>query len=133
MKKILLAGLLAALSVTAASAQTNDGIAAPEAPGRILVQNKYHPKPGLEAEVLATRLEASAVRKQLGLVTGVVLFRKSEDDGSALIIWESEYPSLEARQADQRGAEGAPEFQAVQRKMRDLIEKFERDTWQIAL
>ena len=111
------------------SAQAHE--AEPEPATRVLVQNKYFPKPGQEDAVLATRLEASAVRKKLGLEVGVVLLRRSEADGSALVIWECEYPSIEARQADAAKAEGSAAFKAVQSKMRPLTEKFERHTWQI--
>lgn len=128
MKKLLLL-LLAVAAPLLFPAQASEPGSEPAQ--RVLVQNKYYPKPGQEDAVLATRLEASAVRKKLGLEVGVVLLRKSEADGSALVIWECEYPSIEARRADAAKAEGSPEFNAVQRKMRPLTEKFERHTWQI--
>ncbi|MET0336573.1 MAG: hypothetical protein ABW063_02315, partial [Caulobacter sp.] len=102
MKALASAALvLTLLAASPASAQTT-----PSAAGRILVQNKYYPKPGQEAAVLATRLEASAVRQKLGLQTGLVLVRKSEADGAPYVIWECEYPSIEARRADAAAAEG---------------------------
>ena len=104
---------------------------AADAAHRILVQNKYYPKPGLEAEVLATRLEASDVRKRLGLPVGIVLLRKNDADGAPVVIWECEYPSIEARRADAAAAEAAPAFKAVQAKMGGLTTKFERVAWDL--
>lgn len=125
MKSMMIAALAAATLLGASP------VLAQNAGSRVLVQNKYYPKPGQEEAVLATRLEASAVRKALGLATGVVLLRKSEADGGPLVIWECEYPSIEARRADAAAAEGTLQFQAVQRKMRGLIDRFERQAWQV--
>jgi hypothetical protein len=121
---LALASLLTALFASSlAQAQT------PAPPPSVLVQNKYYPKPGQEDAVLATRLEASAVRKSLGLPEGVVLLRRNEATGAPLVIWECEYPSIEARRADAAAAESAPSFAAVQKKMGGLTERFERRTW----
>jgi hypothetical protein len=98
---------------------------------RILVQNKYYPKPGKEAAVLATRLQASEVRKRAGLAVGAVFVRKSEKTGAPYVIWECDYPSIEAREADADAADKTPAFAAVQAKMRGLIAKFERVTWEL--
>lgn len=124
---LLAVAALAALasSPLAANAQAADPSA------RILVQNKYYPKPGQEEVVLATRLEASAVRARLGLPTGIVLLRKNEVDGAPVVVWECEYPSIEARRADAAAAEAAPEFKAVQAKMRGITVKFERVAWEL--
>lgn len=101
------------------------------AQSRVLVQNWYYPKPGQEGAVLATRLEASNVRKQLGLAVGRVLLRVSDEDGGPLVIWECEYPTLAARESDSAAAVGTKEFSAVQAKMRGFIERFERKTWEL--
>lgn len=97
----------------------------------VVVQNFYYPKPGLEREVLKTRLEASAVRKRLGLEVGRVLLRAQDVDGQPYVIWECDYPSLSAREKDAAAAEGAADFRAVQAKMRSLIERFERTVWSV--
>ncbi|MFC4256461.1 hypothetical protein GRI97_09960 [Altererythrobacter xixiisoli] len=127
MKTLLATALMLALTTTAHAetqpAQTD------QAPGSILVQNKYYPKPGQADAVLATRLEASAVRQRLGLQVGTVYVRVSQDTGGPYVIWECEYPTIEARTADAAAAEGTPEFAAVQAKMRGLIDRFERATW----
>ncbi len=98
---------------------------------QIVVQNLYYPKPGLEQEVLKTRLQASQVRRELGLEVGRVLLRSNDVDGHAYVIWECDYPSLEARAKDATAAEGAPAFRAVQEKMRGLLARFERVVWKV--
>jgi len=95
----------------------------------IVVQNLYYPKPGLEADVLRTRLEASAVRRKLGLQVGRVLSRTNPTTGEPYVIWECDYPSLEAREKDAAAAENAPEFKAVQARMSPLLARFERSVW----
>ncbi|WP_369060148.1 hypothetical protein ABOZ73_01525 [Caulobacter sp. 73W] len=125
-----LASTALTLTLLLAAAPASAQAVAPAA-GRVLVQNKYYPKPGQEAAVLATRLEASAVRQKLGLQTGLVLVRKGEAGGAPYVIWECEYPSIEARRADAAAAEGTAEFAAVQRKMRGLIDRFERVAWTV--
>jgi hypothetical protein len=97
----------------------------------IVVQNLYFPKPGLEQEVLKTRLEASSVRRKLGLQVGRVLLHNNEVDGQPYVIWECDYPTLQAREKDAAAAENAPAFQAVQKKMSDLIARFERTLWTV--
>jgi hypothetical protein len=97
---------------------------------RVVVHNLYFPKPGLERQVLDTRLEASRVRRDLGLSVGRVLLRTSEANGQPYVIWECDYPSLAAREKDAAAAEGAAAFKKVQQKMSGLIQRFERLVWQ---
>lgn len=127
MKTLIAAALMLALT-TAAHAETAQPEGQPAA-ARVLVQNKYYPKPGQADAVLATRLEASAVRQRLGLQVGTVYVQVSEETGGPYVIWECEYPTIEARTADAAAAEGTAEFAAVQAKMRGLIDRFERATW----
>jgi hypothetical protein len=101
------------------------------AEGAIVVQNHYFPKPGLEQEVLKTRLKASEVRRELGLEVGRVLLRTSAVDGHAYVVWECDYPSIEAREKDAAAAENAPTFRAVQERMRPLIARFDRVVWKV--
>lgn len=127
MKALLAAALMTALA-TASGATTAHAEPSQELQ-RVLVQNKYYPKPGMEQAVLETRLEASEVRRRLGLEVGTVFVRVGEVDGPH-VVWECEYPSIEARIADAAAAEGASEFAAIQARMRGLVENFERLTWQ---
>lgn len=97
----------------------------------IVVQNHYYPKSGLEQQVLETRLRASAVRRELGLEVGRVLVRTNPVDGQSYVVWECDYPSLEAREKDAAAAEGAAAFKAVQAKMGGLTARFERIVWKV--
>jgi ketosteroid isomerase-like protein len=97
----------------------------------IVVQNYYFPKPGKELEVMETRKRASAVRAQLGLPVGRILQRSSESTTQAYMIWECEYPSLQAREEDVTRLEQSEEFKKVQDHMGTLLEKFDRGVWLI--
>lgn len=91
----------------------------------ILVQNLYFPKPGKEEEVYQWRLHASDVRAKLGLPKGRVL-KKLSGTGGPFVIWECEYPSLEAREKDVTVLDQSDEFKQVQAHMSTLLDKFER-------
>ena len=97
---------------------------------RILAQNRYHAKRGQEAAVLAVRLEGSSIRKKLGLPAGAIFVRQGEAGDGATVIWECEYPTIEARRDDVAQTKASPEFAAVQRKMQALTEKVERLNWE---
>jgi hypothetical protein len=47
------------------------------------------------------------------------------------VIWECEYPSIEARERDAKAVTATPEFQAVQKHMATLIRRFERGTYEV--
>lgn len=96
----------------------------------ILIQNHYYPKQGKEKEVYEWRLHASEVREKLGLPKGRVLKRISGEH-QPFIIWECEYPSLEAREKDIKELDKSKEFKQVQEHMASLLEKFERSVWEI--
>ncbi|MEJ0103720.1 MAG: hypothetical protein WDO19_14710 [Bacteroidota bacterium] len=96
----------------------------------ILVQNHYYPKPGKEEEVYKWRLHASAVRAGLGLPKGRVL-KKLTGNGGPYVVWECEYPSLNAREKDVASIDQSDEFKKVQEHMGTLIERFERYVWEI--
>jgi ketosteroid isomerase-like protein len=96
----------------------------------IVVQNLYFPKPGKEEEVYQWRLHASAVRKNLGLPEGRVL-KKLSGDALYYVIWECDYPSLMAREADVKALDQSEEFKNVQAHMSTLIQKFERNVWEV--
>ncbi|MVM29314.1 hypothetical protein GO755_04660 [Spirosoma sp. HMF4905] len=91
----------------------------------ILVQNLYFPKPGKEEEVFKWRLHASEVRAKLGLPKGRVL-KKLSGSGGPFVIWECQYPSLEAREKDVTILDKSDEFKEVQAHMSTLLDKFER-------
>jgi len=99
---------------------------------RIVVQNAYYPKPGLEDEVYRTRLRASAVRARLGLVVGRVLRRLEGPAGGPHVVWEAEYPDPEARTRDVEALSGSAEFDAVAEHMGTLLTRFERTVWTVA-
>ncbi len=96
-----------------------------------LVQNHYYPKPGMQAEVLALRLQASELRKKLNLVVGRVLERTNPEDGKPFVMWEAEYASEQARETDASALEKSEEFKKIQQAMGKLLDKFERSTWKI--
>lgn len=97
----------------------------------IVVQNAYFAKPGLEEEVYRTRLRASGVRARLGLVVGRVLRRADGPEGGPYVVWEAEYPSLEARERDVEAVSGSAEFDAVAEHMGTLLARFERSVWTV--
>jgi ketosteroid isomerase-like protein len=97
----------------------------------IVVQNFYYPKPGNEDEVITWRKRASAIRSKLGLPAGRILKRTSEATSQPYILWECEYPSLQAREDDVAQLELSEDFKNVQDHMSTLLEKFDRSLWQI--
>ena len=97
---------------------------------RLIVQNVYYPKDGLEDEVLATRLEASAVRRELGLEAGRVLRRVDGAEGGPYVMWEAEYGSQAARLTDVAALDGT-DFDAVASHMGTLLDRFGRTVWEV--
>ncbi len=104
-------------------------VGAPPARPVLVVHNYYYAKPGMADSVYATRLEASAIRRRVGLVVGTVLRRTSGADSLADVIWEAEYPDSAARARDVAALDGNREFDAIQARMGTLIRRFERSTW----
>jgi hypothetical protein len=96
----------------------------------ILVQNHYFPKPGKEEEVYEWRLHASEVRVKLGRAKGRVL-KKLKGTNAPHVIWECEYPSMEACKESTSSLKQSAEFKKVQEHMRTLISRFERSVWEI--
>ncbi|MEA1787430.1 hypothetical protein U1E44_15115 [Arenibacter sp. GZD96] len=114
-------------SASLVSAQSTENLPAT----KIVVQNLYYPKPGLETEVFQWRLHASAVRAKLQLPVGRVLQRIDTVDGQPYVIWECEYPNLDARAADVEKIGESKEFEEVQQHMGTLLAKFERSVWYV--
>jgi len=96
----------------------------------IVVQNLYYPKPGKEEDVFQWRLHASDVRAKLGLPAGRV-FKKISGDATYYVVWECDYSSPAAREADVKALDKSPEFTKVQEHMGTLIQKFERNVWEV--
>jgi hypothetical protein len=100
--------------------------------GVIVVHNYYYAQPGREEEVFRWRLHASDVREKLGFPRGRVLRLSRGTEGMRStsevpdVIWECEYPDIEARERDVKAVEATPEFQAVQKHMRTLYRRFKR-------
>lgn len=68
---------------------------------KILVENHYYPKPGKFEEVLALRIEASKLLKEFGLSAGQInISRQTEDKEIAAIVWQCEYASMSALNAE---------------------------------
>src|SRR4051812_28620242 len=87
------------------------------APSRALVvQNYYYALPGKATDVYLWRLHASDVRAKLGLARGRVLRRVPDPKTDKLpvalpdVIWECEYSSREAREADVAQLDKSAEF-----------------------
>lgn len=101
----------------------------PAQPRSIVEQNYYYPKPGLEDEVLRTREEASRIRQKIGLGAGRILVQNTPKKGAAYVIWQNEYETIGAREADMQARAESKEFEAIRAKMRTLIDNFERTVW----
>ena len=98
--------------------------------GQIVVQNSYFPQDGMAADVLETRLAASAVRRDNGLVVGRVLRRVEGPEGTPFLIWEAEYADATAREADV-AALGETNFAEVSSHMGTLLDRFGRTVWEV--
>ena len=105
----------------------------PEQPpvGPVVAQNYYWAKPGHAEAVYRHRLHASHVREQLGLPRGCVLRLHSASDILPDVMWECDYPDLEARQRDLEILNQSDTFREVRSHMRTLIRQFERSTWEV--
>jgi hypothetical protein len=107
------------------------------APSRALVvQNYYYALPGRATDVYLWRLHASDVRAKLGLARGRVLRRVPDPKTDKLqaelpdVIWECDYSSPEAREADVARLDKSGEFEEVQKHMETLIRNFRRVTFE---
>ena len=102
-----------------------------ESVNTIVVQNYYWAKEGKAQEVYEHRLYASEVRKKLGLKVGRVLKRMRIDGMLSHVIWECEYSSWDEREEDVRKLSESGAFEEVTKKMRTLIDKFDRGVYLI--
>lgn len=114
------------LAVSAAKVDTGG-----QASGAIVVRNAYWAREGMVEEVYRHRVHASDVRAGLGLYRGRVLRRVGDVEGEPDVVWECEYPSPAAREADLRALSESGAFEPVLEKMGTLIEKFQRTVWRV--
>lgn len=105
----------------------------------IVVQNFYYALPGKADEVYLWRLHASEVRTRLGLAVGRVLRRAPALSGDGIgeadwpdVVWECEYPNLQARAAHLARLDASREFDAVEAHMKTLIREFRRGIFTVA-
>jgi hypothetical protein len=97
----------------------------------IVVQNSYWAKEGKIDEVYQHRLYASYVRDSLGLAVGRVLKRIGREGELSHVIWECKYASESARQEDVDKLTETGAFDPITKKMKTLIDKFERGVYKI--
>ena len=122
---------LLAICCCVGSAKSEAPLESGAAPSRtVVVQNFYYALPGKAMDVYRWRLHASDVRAKLGLARGRVLRRvsnpKTDKQAAAIpdVIWECEYSSREAREADVARLDKSAEFDEVQKHMETLIRDF---------
>ncbi len=134
LKTLYLCALLAC-SAAIASEESPPPVPAPARP--IVVQNYYYALPGRAEEVYRWRVHASDVRAKIGLARGRVLrlihepARTSGRTNLPDVVWECEYVSLAARQADLEILAKSTEFEEVEKHMDTLIRHFERAIFEV--
>jgi dienelactone hydrolase len=94
---------------------------------RVIERTEYFAHPGRQAEVLATRRRACAVRLRIGLDAGEVSVKHPGGDGSeADVTWQCGFPDAAAHARDLAARAASADFEAVRANMRGLIARFER-------
>lgn len=91
----------------------------------IVERTHYTPKAGMFDAVLATRRQASIVRRSLGLRPGMI-GSVTDQDGNRTVQWECAFVDDAAHKADLDARAASPDFEAVRLKMKDLIDRFDR-------
>lgn len=97
----------------------------------IVVQNLYFPHAEMEDEALATRREASRIRAAAGRSVGRILVGLEPIPTGPAFIWECDYPDLATREADMAWAESSDAFRAIQARMGQLLDSFERVVFRV--
>jgi dienelactone hydrolase len=92
----------------------------------LVERTHYYAKPGLAAEVLATRRRASEVRGTLGLPHGRILAKAGRGGDGPDVTWECVFADEDAQTADLAARGRSAEFEAVRARMSTLIDRFER-------
>jgi len=83
------------------------------------------------------RLHANELRTKLGLKPGRVFRRthNNEQGGSSPelpdVVWECEYPTMAARDADVTRLSGSDEWTAIEQHMDGLIREFRRGVYEL--
>ena len=90
----------------------------------IVERTEYWALPGKEAQVLAHRKHASAVREGMGLVAGTI--RTHREGTGPTVSWQASFADEAAHIADQTARNQSAEFGAVRDHMNTLISRFER-------
>jgi len=122
----------AALPIAAPVGVLGQGTVPPTA-NKIVERTQYYAKPGLAAEVLATRRKASAVRVSIGLPAGEIFVKHpGGDDSEPDVAWQCTFADAAARDADLAARAASAEFEAVRVQMRKLYARFERQVFAIA-
>jgi len=89
--------------------------------------NLYYARdPGVRAEVLSTRLRASAVRTAMAVPCGRVFRRVDGDADLPDVMWDCAFADASAHDRDMDARAASPEFEAVRAHMRTLTRRFER-------
>jgi hypothetical protein len=89
----------------------------------------YYARPGEAAAVLALRWRGSALRVALGLAPGEI-FVRSEGAGPD-VRWECRFADREALAADLAARDASPAFAEQRRQMGALVERFERQIYEL--
>jgi hypothetical protein len=96
------------------------------APPGVMVYNWYFARPGTAERVLATRLEASRVRRTLGLPAGRTLQRIEGGESLPDVLWEAHFPSVAAHDRDMQARAASATFESVRARMTPQLTRFER-------
>jgi dienelactone hydrolase len=92
----------------------------------VVERTHYYARPGRVAEVLATRRDASEVRRALGLPYGRILVKAAPESEGPDVSWECAFPDAAAHARDLEARAQSPEFAAMRARMTSLIGRFER-------
>jgi hypothetical protein len=108
----------------------------------ILVQQRYFAKPGLRAQVLETRLEASRRLLEIGVPAGQIwvpaadvgtLATAGSAGDAALpdVLWECAYPGLEHREEIRAKQESDPAFHAIRTRQGTQLARWVREHYRL--
>jgi dienelactone hydrolase len=92
----------------------------------VVERTHYYAKPGRAPEVLATRRQASEIRRALGLPYGRILVKAEPQGEGPDVSWECAFPDAISHARDLEARAQSPEFAAVRARMTTLIARFER-------
>jgi hypothetical protein len=95
----------------------------------IVEVTNYYPRQGGLDAVLARRRRATAIRVALGLPPGRIMVRQ-EGEGP-LVRWECTFADAAAYAADRKARAGNPDFEASRKEMLALLERFERQVYEV--